>query len=72
MFESDPLKWLHCDNKRASIRASSPCSRPARDGERGTGNSLLYFSARFEGMENFTNKNIAEEIVQFIKLKIGE
>ena len=25
----------------------------------------------FEGMENFTKKNIAEEIVQFIKLKIG-
>ena len=26
----------------------------------------------FEGMEEFTKKNIAEEIVQFIKLKIGE
>ncbi len=25
----------------------------------------------FEGMENFTKKNIAEEIVQFIKMKIG-
>ena len=25
----------------------------------------------FEGMENFTNKNIAGEIVQFIKMKIG-
>ena len=26
----------------------------------------------FEGMENFTKKNIAEEIVQFIKMKIGD
>ncbi len=26
----------------------------------------------FEGMETFTKKNIAEEIVQFIKMKIGE
>ena len=25
----------------------------------------------FEGMETFTKKNIAEEIVQFIKMKIG-
>ena len=25
----------------------------------------------FEGMENYTKKNIAEEIVQFIKMKIG-
>ena len=25
----------------------------------------------FEGMEQFTKKNIAEEIVQFIKMKIG-
>ena len=25
----------------------------------------------FEGMENFTKKNIAEEIVQFIKMKTG-
>ena len=26
----------------------------------------------FEGMENYTNKNIAGEIVQFIKMKIGD
>ena len=26
----------------------------------------------FEGMENFTKKNIAEEIVQYIKMKIGD
>ena len=26
----------------------------------------------FEGMENFTKKNIAEEITQFIKMKIGD
>ena len=25
----------------------------------------------FEGMEQYTKKNIAEEIVQFIKMKIG-
>ena len=25
----------------------------------------------FEGMEMYTKKNIAEEIVQFIKMKIG-
>ena len=26
----------------------------------------------FEGMEKYTKKNIAEEIVSFIKLKVGE
>ena len=28
-------------------------------------------SPGFEGMEQYTKKNIAEEIVQFIKMKIG-
>ena len=26
----------------------------------------------FEGMEKYTKKNIAEEIVSFVRLKIGE
>ena len=68
MYGDCPLKWKLNYIDRLSIFESNIHLLFSGDGYK---ICEINSNPGFEGMETYTKKNIAEEIVQFIKMKIG-